>query len=502
MTTSSDIQHKATVLVVDDIAANRNILRDTLEQDDYEVLMVGDGFKAIQVAKKAQPDVILLDVLMPDLNGFDTCRLLKEEATTKGIPVIFISAQNETESLVEGFRSGGVDYITKPFKSEEVLARVHTHLLNHQLTQEVLKKNRELKETNERLTEEINRREKAEDSLKLADAQLSLITEQETERWGLEAFLGKSPAMGKVIQDIRRLQPIDRANVLIRGESGTGKELVARALHFSGTRSGKPFIAVNCAAIPAELAESLFFGHIKGAFSGATRDRKGYFETANRGTLFLDEIGDMPVMLQSKLLRTLEDGTFIPIGGSSQRKADVRVLAATNADLGVKIEQGTFRQDLFYRIAGFEIHLQPLRERREDLELFISHFLNRFSTEIGRPAPTLSQEARQALLDHAFPGNIRELKSILERAMIECDHETIQSNHLRLSSNLNSPLDDPKELQSKTKPDSPIPLNLEEAELHLARKAIKQSQGNMSKAAELLGINRTKIYRILAKEES
>jgi DNA-binding NtrC family response regulator len=498
----TDLTLKATVLVVDDIAANRNILRETLEQEAYEVLMVGKGQKAIEVAGKARPDVILLDVLMPEMDGFETCRRLKQDPDIQDIPVIFISAQNETESMVEGFRSGGVDYITKPFKSEEVLARVRTHLTNHRLTREILEKNRELEEANEKLLSEINRREKAEDSLELADAQLSLISEQETERWGLEAFVGRSLAMQKVIADIRRLQPVDRTNVLIRGESGTGKELIARALHFSGKRSGKPFIAVNCAAIPGELAESLFFGHVKGAFSGANQDRKGYFETASGGTLFLDEVGDMPLSLQPKLLRVLEDGCFLPVGGQKERRTDVRVVAATNANLAEKIQNGSFRQDLYYRIVGYDIELQPLRERREDVELLTAHFLHRFALELGRITPSLSENAWKALMDYAFPGNVRELKSILERATIESPAGIIDARQLRLQQ--------PSEAQGLSQvetesgshgADPELPDNLEEAEFILTRRALTKAGGNMSKAAKLLGINRTKIYRILSRGE-
>jgi DNA-binding NtrC family response regulator len=337
-----------TVLVVDDIAVNRNVLSETLEHEGYEVLLAPDGETAIKVAQKTRPDVILLDVMMPGMDGFECCRRLKANPDTQSIPVLFISAQNETRSMVHGFKAGGADYIAKPFQTEEVLIRVQTHLTNSRLARQVLEKNRELEEINARLRQEMGRREQAEASLELADAQLSLISEQEMERWGLPALVGRSQAMREVIQEIRKLQPAEKTSVLIRGESGTGKELVARALHFSSRRRGQTFIAVNCAAVPAELAESLFFGHVKGAFSGAHENRKGYFEMAHGGTLFLDEIGDMPFNLQAKLLRALENGSFMPVGSHLEKRADVRVVAATNVDVQARIESGTFRKDLFF----------------------------------------------------------------------------------------------------------------------------------------------------------
>ncbi|HAV64780.1 MAG TPA: DNA-binding response regulator [Verrucomicrobiales bacterium] len=500
MSTSPAPSQQATVLVVDDIPANRNVLRQTLESDNYEVLLASDGATALHVAAKAAPDVILLDVMMPGIDGFETCRQLKAGQVTRNIPVIFISAQSETRSMIEGFQVGGVDYITKPFKAEEVLVRVRTHLTNHRLTREVLAKNQELEKTNARLREEIERRQMAESSLELADAKLSLISERETRAWGLEAFVGRSPAMQEVIAEIRRLQLVDNTSVLIKGESGTGKELVARALHHSGRRSTKPFITVNCAAIPAELAESLFFGHVKGAFSGATGNRKGYFEMADEGTLFLDEIGDMPPVLQAKLLRAIEDGSFMPVGSSAERHADVRLLTATNADLDAKTAAGTFREDLYFRIKGYEICLKPLRERLEDIQLFTTHFLSRFAEELNIPVPVLSSEAGKALHAYHFPGNVRELKSILERALIESGGGTIEEFHLHLLNEkaMMAPVANSEPVGTAAE----LPLNLELAELELARRALAEANGNVSKAAQLLGINRTKVYRILSQQDS
>lgn len=491
----------AKILVVDDIAENRQLLSDTLEPEGYRISIAPNGEVALKVAQANPPDLILLDLMMPGMNGFEVCRRLKDLEAMRSIPVIFITADNDTASVVEGFRVGAVDYIAKPFKAEEVLIRTRTHLTNHRLTREIVEKNRELEEANGRLRDEINRRETAESSLEVAGATLSLMSEQEAERWGLEAFVGRSPAMRDIIQEIRKLQGVDTTSVLIRGESGTGKELVARALHHSGRRNGKPFIAVNCAAIPGDLAESLFFGHVKGAFSGASDSRKGYLELADGGTLFLDEIGDMPLNLQAKLLRALEDGSFMPIGAVKEKRADVRLLAATNVKLKDRIADGGFRQDLYFRIAGYDFELKPLRERREDIELFAAHFLKRFSKELNIRSPSLSPEAGEALAAYHFPGNIRELKSIIERAIIESGGKTIEAFHLHLL-NERTIIGSVLQTESNRSGAEDLPLNLEQAEIELARRALAKAEGNVSKAAQLLSINRTKVYRILSQTDS
>lgn len=489
----------AKILVVDDIAENRELLTHTLEPEGCRISIAPNGEVALKVAQANPPELILLDLMMPGIDGFEVCRPLAASEATQNIPVIFITANNDTNALLEGFQVGAVDFITKPFKAEEVLARTRTHLTNHRLTLEVLAKNCQLEQANTRLRNEVERRKKAETSLERADATLSLISEQEADRWGLDGFVGRSSAIQAVITEIRKLQHTDTTSVLIQGESGTGKELVARALHHSGLRNGKPFIVVNCAAIPSELAESLFFGHVKGAFSGATRNRQGYFEMADRGTLFLDEIGDMPLSLQAKLLRTLEDGSFLPVGADKERHVDVRLLAATNVDLRQKIQESKFREDLYYRIGGYELRLKSLRERAEDIELLAEHFLKRASQEANTLVPSLSNEAKQALLDYPYPGNIRELKSIVERALIESGGERIEPFHLHLlneQSMLAASIEAEQEAASEA-----LPLNLEQAELAVVRKALIKANGNVSKAAILLGINRTKVYRILSRAE-
>ncbi len=433
MAKSSADNSSGTVLVVDDIPANRNLLRETLEPQGYEVLLAPDGETALKVALRATPDVILLDVMMPGIDGLETCRPLKQSEQARSIPVIFITAMGETKAMVEGFQAGGVDYITKPFQADEVLIRVHTHLKNARLTRLVTEQNTELQAANEKLRKEIARRETAEASLETADEQLSLISQLEANRWGIDGLIGKSNTMAKILDDLRKLQAHPSTSVLIIGESGTGKELVARALHFGSSRAKGPFLPVNCSAVPAELSESLFFGHVKGAFSGAASDRKGYFQNAHGGSLFLDEIADMPLPLQAKMLRVLESGKILPLGADKEQSIDVRVVAATNADLQGEIAAGKFRQDLYFRLARFVAELPPLRERREDIPLLIEHFVGVLALEMSMIRPGVAECAMAELRAYDYPGNVRELKNLVERALIECGGGEIRKGHLHFA---------------------------------------------------------------------
>jgi DNA-binding NtrC family response regulator len=339
----------------------------------------------------------------------------------------------------------------------------------------------------------VARRRSAEQARDTADQRLSVISARETQRWGLPGFVGKSRHLTRILTDLGKLQHFGKTSVLVTGESGTGKELVARAIHQSSPRAERPFIPVNCVAIPAELAESLFFGHVRGAFTGATADRKGYFELADTGTLFLDEIGDMPLTLQAKLLRVLEDGAVTPVGSGQVRQVDVRVVAATNAQLSEKIAAGAFRQDLFFRLARYTVEMPPLRERPEDIPLLAAHFLEIFAGETGRAAPPLTAEALSVLQHHDFPGNIRELKNALERALILCGGQLIEAEHLRFLSGGSPRL---RELPPGERPAfQDLPLNLEAAEQALIQRALEQTGGNVVEAARLLGVNRSRIYR-------
>jgi DNA-binding NtrC family response regulator len=420
----------ANILVVDDILDNLRFLSKTLTEQGYKVRCVQNGARALKAAQLEPPDLVLLDIKMPQMDGYEVCQQLKASQQTQEIPIIFLSALDDITNKVKAFEVGGVDYITKPFQHEEVLARVHIHLSLRDQQIQLEKQNAELIKLNEQLKQEIARREQAENTLQVADAKLfSMLSEQEAKRWGISGFIGKSQSIIKVLDEIRRLQDVEKTNVLILGESGTGKELIARALHFGGVRAKGPFMPVNCSAIPDELAESHFFGHMRGAFTGATRDRKGYFELANGGTLFLDEIGDMPKRLQAKLLRTLEDGTLMPVGGHQEKKVNVRIIAATNANLSAKIATSEFREDLYFRLAGYIIDMPPLRERKEDIPLLAKHMLSAFAEEMGRPQATLTPEALATLENYHFPGNIRELKNLIEHALISSGGAQIQPQH-------------------------------------------------------------------------
>ena len=427
----------ATILIVDDIPANLNLLCEALEPQGYKILGATSGERALEIANRTVVDLILLDIVMKGMDGFETCRRLKAEEKTADIPVIFITIKDEVEDIVNGFQVGGVDYITKSAQKEELLARVKTHLKISQLTKSLLETTIQLTASNRDLQQEINRRkqeqearEQAEDELMKADERLSLISQQEASRWGIEVFIGKSGTIAAILNEVRKLQNVGATSVLILGESGTGKELIARAIHFGSARAKGAFIPVNCSTIPKELAESTLFGHVRGAFTGANQSRKGHFELASGGTLFLDEIGDMPLELQPKLLRVLEEGCFTPLGGTAEKRVDVRILAATNQDLPKKIAAGNFREDLYFRLARFPVTVPPLRERKEDIPLLVEHFLRTFGAEMGIEHPKISVESLDSLKAYHFPGNVRELKNIIEHALILSGRDEILLQHL------------------------------------------------------------------------
>jgi DNA-binding NtrC family response regulator len=489
----------AKVLVVDDIPANLNVLSEALEGAGYEILAAPSGEVALKIVARTLPDLILLDITMPGMNGYEVCRRLKQSEATRAVPVIFITAHEEMKHIIEGFRVGGVDYITKPFQAEEVLIRVETHLKIHRLTQELARRNAELEA-------EINRRQQAEQALQVADEQLSVISTREAERWGLAAFVGRSAAFQQLVQEIRRAQSFGNLSVLITGESGTGKELIARAIHYGGPKAKGPFIAVNCSAIPGELAESTLFGHVKGAFTGATADRKGCFEQAHGGTLFLDEIGDMPLALQAKLLRVLEDGMVTPVGAAQARRVEVRVLAATNAELESAMETGKFRQDLFFRLARFAIESPPLRERKEDIALLAEHFLRTLASEMGMERASLSATALAALEQHDFPGNVRELRNLVERALIDSGGGVIGPEHLHVGGRLGgtTKLAQTKTDQATAVPESSAPgaLNLNgtgSEETTILAQVRREGSINNAECRELLQVGMHRAWYLLRK---
>jgi len=385
-----------------------------------------------------------------------------------------------------------VDYVVKPFQKEEVLIRLQTHLERSRLALALAEKNAALEQRTRELEEEIARRQAITRERNHLSDHLSHLDRREAERWGLHGFVGQSQTLRQILDEVGLLQTTQHVSVLILGESGTGKELIARAIHNGSPRRQGPFVAVNCAAIPRDLTESLFFGHLKGAFSGAERDQAGYFELAHGGTLFLDEVGTMPAELQPKLLRVLEDGLVQPLGSREPRQVEVRVLAATNADLPQQIQEGRFRQDLYYRLARFTVRVPPLRERREDIPLLAAHFLQLLAAEMGIERPALSLAAQELLGKQDFPGNIRELKNVVERSLIESRGREIRPEHLHLA----------ETAPAAVQPLPELPLNLEQAEQLLIQRALEKTGGNVSEAARLLGIDRNKIYRRLDRPAS
>ncbi|GAB6042184.1 sigma 54-interacting transcriptional regulator [Endothiovibrio diazotrophicus] len=417
------------ILIVDDSPGNIQLLSGMLEAR-HEVLFATGGEQALEIVARRPVDLVLLDVMMPGMDGYELCRRLRAGAATADIPVLFMSALTDTVDKVTGFEAGGVDYLTKPVERAELLARIEIHLTLRRQRLDLESRNAELARLNRELEEEMARRHRAEESLEVTGARLSALSEREAKRWGVAAFIGRSPLLLRILDEIRRLHRADRTNVVVLGESGTGKELVARALHFGSGRSAGPFVPVNCSAIPHDLADSAFFGHLKGSFTGALDNRKGWFEQADGGTLFLDELGDMPLTLQAKLLRVLEDGEVTPVGGAKSRRIDVRVIAATNVDLELAVEERAFRRDLYFRLAGYVVRLPPLRERLDDIPLLAEHFLKLLGEEMGVAEPRVSGEAMAAMQAYRFPGNIRELKNLMEFALISSGGAPIQSRHL------------------------------------------------------------------------
>ena len=479
-----DLQ-ESRILLVDDQPANLEIVCDLLESQGCRISMAPDGATALRIAAQTAPDLILLDVVMPGMDGFAVCRRLKQNPELQHIPVIFITAKDVREGVVEGFQAGGVDYITKPFQDAEVLVRVRTHLRLNRLRRELAAKNAELEQRNRDLQQEMAQR-------KALKGRLSMLSQREAERWGLEGFIGRSPTIQRIFKEIHLLQESATTSVLIAGESGTGKELIARALHCGSARASGPFVPINCAAIPGELIEALLFGHVRGAFTGAEADQIGYFQMAHEGTLFLDEIGEMSLDLQAKLLRLLEDGEVRRIGAKEGRKLDVRILAATNVDLPQRMERGTFRRDLYFRLARFTVTAPPLQQRKEDIPLLAQHFLHLFAGEMGCEPVALNAAVLEALKAYSFPGNVRELKNIIERALIESRGGELQPAHLHF-------LPPPAAAPPIAAPTA-LPLDLQQAELWVVKRAIELAGGNISEAARQLRTNRNRIYRVLARE--
>jgi len=384
----------ARVLIVDDEAKIRSILTRILKDEGYQVRDASSGEEAIQLARDFHPDVILMDLRMPGMNGIDS--MVEIRRFLPCCMTIILTAYGTIPSAVEAVKRGAYDYLTKPFDNDELLLVIRRAVEHLRLSREV-----------------------------------ESLREQLREKYSFENIIGVSAAMQEVFELMHRVLPTD-VTVLIQGESGTGKELVARALHYHGPRQNKPWVVVNCGAIPANLIESEFFGHERGAFTDAREQRIGKFEQANGGTLFFDEIGELSPDAQVKLLRVLQEKEITRVGGRETIPVDVRIIAATNKNLEEEVKKGSFREDLFYRISVFTISIPPLRERREDIPPLVEHFLQKYSQKLGVGPMRISREAMELLEDYPWPGNVRELENVIQRAMILCKKGTIIKEDLPL----------------------------------------------------------------------
>jgi DNA-binding NtrC family response regulator len=438
------------VLVVEDDPEMLALVCEHLEGEGYAAAGTGDGAGALARLRAEEFDVVLTDLRMPGVDGMEVLKAARE--SRPGVPVILVTAFGSIQTAIQAIRQGAYDYVTKPFSLEEISLLVGRALEDRRLRAE----------------------------------NLSLRQELEG-RYRFENLLGKSAAMQAVFALIRQAAPGD-TNVLITGESGTGKELVAKALHYNSARAVRPFVPVNCAAVPASLLESELFGHVKGAFTGAVKARRGLFREAEGGTLFLDEIGDMAPELQAKLLRAIEDHTLRPVGSDEAIPVDLRLMAATNKDIAARIREGLFREDLYYRLAVIPIQLPPLRERREDIPLLAEHFLRRAVAASGREIRGFTPDAMAALLRHPWPGNVRELENVVERAVTLTAGDQVTWEALLLEA---SPAPAPAALlaQAARRP------TLEDLTAEYVALVLREVGGDKAKAAEILGVSKRTLYR-------
>ncbi len=442
----------ATILVVDDEPQILQTISGLLQDEDFEVLTAPEGEAALKMVREEIPDLVLLDIALPGRDGLEILKDLKDQHPT--LPVIMISAYGSVENAVKATRLGAYDFIEKPPHADKILLSVRNALEMVRLSEE----NRRLRQ------------------------QAAPVRE----------IIGKSEAIQQLREKLRLVAPTP-ASVLITGENGTGKELVARALHFLSRRSHRPFVEVNCAAIPEDLIESELFGHEKGAFTGATSRRQGKFDLAHEGTLFLDEIGDMSLKTQAKILRILEEQRFERVGGSRPIQVDARVVAATNKNLEEEIDKGTFREDLYHRINVIPLHVPPLRERREDIPLLAQHFLKELAQDNEAPQKTLTSQALEVLAAQPWPGNVRELKNFIWRVflltpqpVIDADDLPLEQDTASLAGNVSALLTLPDFREARAR-----------FEREFLRRKLEEHGGSVSATAEAIGLERSHLYRKL-----
>lgn len=448
------------ILVVDDEESMREFLRILLEKEGHDVATAEDGEAGLKQAIDPGVDVVISDIKMPKLDGVGLLTRLREHGLET--PVILVTAYASRDAAIQAMKQGAFDYITKPFKVDEIRLVIHRALA------------------------EAGRRHRAE-----------AATASPVEEPVLHGIIGRSPKMVELYKLIGRVATVD-STVLITGESGTGKEMVARTIHYNSPRSARPFVAINCGAIPEQLLESELFGHVKGSFTGAVANKAGLLEVARGGTVLLDEVAEMSPMLQVKLLRFLQDHIFRRVGGTEDIEVDVRIMAATNKNLAQLIQQGAFREDLFYRLNVISVEIPPLRERWEDIPLLARNFLEMFATRAGRLALGIAPEAMEILMAHSWPGNVRELENVIERAVALTTDDEMRVESLPPSVLKPPP---PPVLPHLEVP--PEGLDLEQVvadlEIRLMQDALQKAGGVQTKAAQLLGIN-FRSFRYRAKK--
>lgn len=449
------------ILIVDDEKNYRLVLSQLLEEAGYQVSCADNPFAALELLSRENVSLIISDLKMPRMSGIDFLRHVQQEIGA--LPFIIVTAFATVKTALEAMKIGAYDYLLKPFDNEEILLVVEKALSFSQLQTE-----------NQLLRHQL---------------------EQSRHR----EIIGESTSIKKLLNEINQVAPA-RSSVLICGESGTGKELVAQALHRLSSRHSKALVTVNCASFANNLLESELFGHERGAFTGAIERKRGLLEVSNGGSLFLDEIGEFPLELQAKLLRVLQEKKFRRVGGTVEISSDVRIIAATHRNLEQMIEQGDFREDLYYRLNVVSLHVPPLRERRDDIALLAMLFIRRFSQELGKNISQISHEVLETLQNYDWPGNIRELQNVIERGVIFCNESGLQQSHLpesmQQAAHVKSGQDNLTELPPLGQP---LPQILEQIEKKLIEKALVQARGVQSQAAEQLGISRSRLQYKLGK---
>lgn len=440
----------AKILVVEDKDSMAQMLRETLELEGYEVLLATDGAEGIKMVRENKVDAVLTDLKLPKKNGIEVLRASKEENPLT--PVILMTAFGSVETAVSAMKSGAYDFITKPIDIDRLLILLKRSLKNRRLVTENL-----------------------------------LLKDELSHQLGMPEIIGKSPDMLVVAENMQKVAST-KTTVLLLGESGTGKELFARAIYSLSPRNDEPFVPINCAAIPGELLESELFGHEKGSFTGAEGRKLGKFELANKGTVFLDEIGEMNIVLQSKVLRALQEGEIERVGGAKPIKVDIRIIAASNKNLETAVAENAFREDLYYRLSVFPLVIPPLRERKEDIPALVEHFIAKFSVEMNIPQKSISPGAIDILKRYSWKGNVRELENVIERALILCEGDTVTQKELRLN---------PAGRSDSALDDIPLDGSLDEAskaalriaESRRIKRALEETGGNKSRASELLKVS-------------